>query len=127
MDAGAPSALLGRDESLYSIEECPVERAHVPAPARARVEFRRHCDGGAPGCFPIFSVGPEGLTPSEVDAITERVKAVDTKAVMSISRDYDEVTVWTGWTWGDVGGGREYHLRKADGTWGIVCGGSWVS
>jgi len=127
-DGGAPNALPVRDGSSHAVAECPPEPAPVTAPARARIEFRRQCDAGAAECFALLSVGPESLTPAELDAITKRVEAVDTQPVHSISRYYDEVIVWTGATCGNLcGSGHDYHLRKIGGTWEIICRGSWVS
>src|SRR3954447_20890499 len=93
MDAGALNAPLARDASSHPVPECPAARALVAAPSHGRVEFRRRCDGGAAECFALLSVGPESLPPSELDAISERVKAVESEPVLSISRHYDDVIV----------------------------------
>jgi hypothetical protein len=128
MNTGAPNTLLVRDASSRPVEECPTDRALVTAPSRGRVEFRRRCDGGIAECFALLSIGPESLTPSDLDAIAERVKAVESEPVLSIFRHYDEVVVLTGSVCGDLcGRGHEYHLRRSGGTWEIVCGESWVS
>jgi hypothetical protein len=128
MDAGAQDAPPVQDAIPDPIAQCSAEQRSVAAPSRARVEFRRQCDGGADQCFTVLSVGPEGLTPVELDAITKQVEDVDTQPVLSITRRYDEVIVWTGAVCGDLcGSGREYRLRKTSGTWVIICRTSWVS
>ena len=116
-----------RRGTLAASTSGPAERRPVTAPARGRVEFRRQCDGDAE-CFTVLSVGPESLTPSDLAAIAGQVQDLDTQPVLSITRHYDEVIAWSGWTCGSLsGGGHEYRLRKIGRTWVITCRSSWVS